>query len=148
MTGALGIKGLRGKKSPSFGFGKPQVVRSTDDVATISIAEEATVVPKPYAKSRPSYGKGQVDEVWENARQADGNVYDPNTGEQLFWDRSQSRNGQWDMGHVSGKEYRKLHQQYMNGEITLEEFKASYRSASNYQPESPSANRSHKYEQK
>ncbi|MCH5271853.1 MAG: DUF4157 domain-containing protein [Lachnospiraceae bacterium] len=32
---------------------------------------------KPYATSRPSYAAGQVQKVWNNAIQPDGNVYDP-----------------------------------------------------------------------
>ena len=103
---------------------------------------------KPYSnpKQRPKYGKGQVDNVWENAKQPDGNVYDPNTGELLEWDKTKSRAGQWDMGHVSGKEYRKLHKDYMDGKISKDEFLKEYRDPKNYQPESPSANRSRKYE--
>jgi len=51
------------------------------------------------------------------------------------------------MGHKPGKEYRKLHEKYMNGDITKEEFLEEYRNPNNYQPESKSSNRSHKYEQ-
>ena len=98
-------------------------------------------------KNRPKYSEGQVDEVWESAKQSDGNVYDPNTGEALSWDKAKSRTGQWDMGHKPGNEYRKLHQDYMDGRITREEFLKEYRNPDNYQPESPSANRSHRYEE-
>lgn len=31
-------------------------------------------------------------------------------------------NGQWDMGHIPGQEYSNIHAQYMNGEISLDEF--------------------------
>ncbi|WP_246066797.1 HNH/ENDO VII family nuclease [Paenibacillus koleovorans] len=57
---------------------------------------------KPYSNSsnRPKYGTGQVDEVWQNAKDANGKVYDPNAGEELFWDPTKLRAGQWDMGHV------------------------------------------------
>jgi RHS repeat-associated protein len=102
--------------------------------------------PKSYSNSRPSYGKGQVDEVWENAKDVDGKVYDPNTGEELIWDKSKSRAGQWDMGHTPENKYSEMHKKYMNGEITKEEFLEWYRNPKNYRPESPSANRSHKYE--
>ena len=54
------------------------------------------------------------------AKQPNGKVYDPYTGEELKWDQSSSRT--WDMGHKPGKEYRKLHQDYMNGKISKENF--------------------------
>ncbi|GAB3041200.1 HNH/ENDO VII family nuclease [Natronobiforma cellulositropha] len=103
---------------------------------------------KPYAKHRPSYLKHQPKQVWENAKQPDGNVYDPNTGEKLEWDRSKDRDGQWDMGHKPGEEYWRKHEAYMKGQITKEQFLQWYHNPNNYQPESPSANRSHKYEDK
>ncbi len=103
---------------------------------------------KPYAKSRPDYAKGQVDEVWENAKQADGKVYDPNTGEEIVWDKSKPRKGQWDMGHKHGMEYRKYHKDYMDGKITKDEFLKIHRDASHYQPEIPANNQSHKFEAK
>jgi NAD+--asparagine ADP-ribosyltransferase len=114
-------------------------------------------VDKPYSnpKNRPAYGEGQVDEVWDKAKQPDGNVYDPNTGEKLEWDKDKSRAGQWDMGHNSGKEYRKSHKDYMDGKITKEEFLNEYRDPSNYKPEAPSpkpqapsSNRSGQFEEK
>ena len=59
---------------------------------------------KPYANSRPDYAPGQEETVWEQAKDEDGNVYDPNTGEQLEWDRNKPRDGQWDMGHKPDRE--------------------------------------------
>jgi hypothetical protein len=124
-----------------------KALQETEEVAAKNL--EKDVVKKPYSdpKKRPAYEEGQVNETWENAKQPDGHVYDPNTGEKLEWDSSKSRMGQWDMGHVPGKEYRKLHQDYMDGKITKEEFLEEYHNPKNYQPESPSANRSHKYEE-
>lgn len=110
-------------------------------------ATAKTTVKKPYSKSRPSYGKGQVDEVWETAKQKDGKVYDPNTGEELTWDKAKKPRS-WDMGHKPGHEYKKLHKDYMDGKIDKDKFLERYRNPDNYQPESQSANRSHKYEQK
>jgi len=112
----------------------------------IKNVDEIVKVKKPYSTSRPSYGATQVDDVWEAAKQKDGKVYDPNTGEELTWNKGEKR--KWDMGHKPGKEYKKLHQDYMDGKITKEEFLKEYRDPNNYQPESQSANRSHKYEQK
>lgn len=104
--------------------------------------------PKPYSnpKMRPKYGKNQVDDVWNNAKDIDGKVYDPNTGEELFWDTTKSRAGQWDMGHTPENKYSEWHKKYIDGEISKKEFLDWYRNPKNYQPESPSANRSHKYE--
>lgn len=102
---------------------------------------------KKYADCRrPSYKKGQVDAVWEAAKDEDGKVYDPNTGAELTWDRSKLRRGQWDMGHKPGKEFRKTKKDYMDGKITEDEFVKECRNPDNYQPEDCSANRSHRFE--
>lgn len=52
------------------------------------------------------------------------------------------------MGHKPGKEYRKLHKQYMDGKISKDNFLEEYRNPKSYHPEMPSTNRSHKYEKK
>ena len=49
----------------------------------LKFIDEAKDKIKPYAKSRPSYGKGQVEKVWKSAKQPNGKVYDPYTGEEL-----------------------------------------------------------------
>lgn len=101
---------------------------------------------KPYAKSRPSYAKGQIEKVWENAKDSlTGKVYDP-TGKEIIWDRTKPRKGQWDMGHIPGEKYSEVHELYMNDVITKEEFLEWYRNPDNYRPELPSTNRGHKYE--
>ena len=111
---------------------------------------EVKNVHKPYSnpKQRPKYGKNQVEEAWDSAKQKDGNVYDPNTGELLTWDSSKSRAGQWDIGHRSGKEYRKLHKDYMDDKISKEQFLKEYRAPKNYQPEAVGANRNRRFEDK
>jgi hypothetical protein len=108
--------------------------------------DEVVEANKAYSASRPSYGKNQVEDVWEAAKQKNGKVYDPNTGEELVWSKEGKRN--WDMGHKPGKEYKKLHKDYMDGKITKDEFLKEYRNPQNYQPESQAANRSRKYEKK
>jgi hypothetical protein len=142
-----------------------EAIAKTDEVAKAANTSDATKATeskgpsgdggriekkKAYSnpKNRPAYSKNQVEEVWENEKQIDGNVYDPNTGELLEWDKNSSRAGQWDMGHKPGHEYRKLHKDYMDEKISLDEFLKQYRDPKNYQPESPSANRSHRYEGK
>jgi len=123
------------------------VVTKNGDDALKMLAAEKGMLKMPYSKSRPSYGKGQVDEVWEAAKQKNGKVYDPNTGEELIWDKAVKPRS-WDMGHLPGHEYRTLREKYLSGKITKQEFLKEYRNPKNYQPESKSANRSHKYEQK
>lgn len=102
---------------------------------------------KPYMNNRPSYAPGQVDQVWENAKDEDGIVRDPNTGKILTWDKSKPRTSQWDMGHKPGKEYHKLHKDYVEGKISKEEYIRKCQDPENYHPEDPSSNRSHKYEE-
>ncbi len=101
---------------------------------------------KPYARSRPNYAKGQVEAVWELAKDPKTRkVYDP-TGVEITWDRTKPRNGQWDMGHIPGQKYSEIFHLYMQGVISKEEFLAWYRDPNNYRPELPSTNRSHLYE--
>lgn len=101
---------------------------------------------KPYTNSRPSFRKGVVEEVWENAKGPDGLVRDPNTGEVINWTPGESRKGVWDMGHLPEEKYSEMHEAYMNGELTTKEFVDWYNDPANYRPELPSNNRSHKYE--
>ena len=107
--------------------------------------EGDTVAKKPYATSRPSYGKGQIEQVWEMNKDSTGKVWDP-SGAELIWDPTRPRNGQWDMGHLPEHKYSVWHQKYMDDELSLEEFLEWYRNPAHYRPELPSTNRSHKYE--
>ena len=128
-----------------------------DDVARIAntadkvsdgakAANNVAKVKKPYSNNRPSYAKGQVEEVWERAKDKDGIVRDPYTGEVLTWDKSKPHT--WDMGHIEGEEYRKMHKRYMDGEISKDDFLKWFRNPDNYQPQSQYSNRSHKFEQR
>ena len=86
--------------------------------ATMREALESGSGNKPYTNSRPSYGKNQVNEVWENAKDPiTGKVYDP-SGVEITWDKTKSRNGQWDMGHIPGEKYSEMHQLYMDDVIS------------------------------
>ena len=108
--------------------------------------EEAVTKAKPYSNSRPSYGKGQVEEVWNNARDpVTGKVYDP-TNVEHKWNPTKPRNGQWDMGHIPGEKYSDIHKLYMDGTLSKQEFLNWYRNPNNYRPELPSTNRGHKFE--
>lgn len=112
---------------------------------TADVQNATKTASKPYANHRPSYAQGQVEAVWENAKDMDGKVWDP-SGVEIVWDKSKSRNGQWDMGYIPGEKYSEMHSQYMNDLISKEEFLAWYRNPDNYRPELPSTNRSHRYE--
>ncbi|MBN73830.1 MAG: hypothetical protein CME32_31625 [Gimesia sp.] len=104
---------------------------------------------KPYSnpKNRPKYGDGQVEEVWKNAKGSDGKVIDPDTKEIIEWEPGLPRDGVWDMSHLPGHEFRKLHKRYMDGDITKEQFLEEYRNPARYRPETPTTNRSHKLEE-
>ncbi len=100
----------------------------------------------PYANSRPSYGKGQVDEVWNKAKDEAGEVWVRNKDGELVkidWKPGQPREGKWDMGHNAGREYRDLRDDYLSGKISKEEFVAEVQKAGNYRVEHPGRNRSH-----
>lgn len=100
----------------------------------------------PYTSSRPSYVQGQVEQVWESARDPKtGKVLDP-SGQEIFWDRTLPRRGQWDMGHIPGEKYAEKHKKYLSGLITKEDFLAWYHDPKNDRPELPKTNRSHCYE--
>lgn len=100
----------------------------------------------PYANSRPSYGKKQVEEVWENAKDGNGEVWvlDKNGDRvKIDWEPNQRRRHVWDMGHVPGQEYRKLRDDYLSGKMTKDEFLEEYRDVENYEVAHPGRNRSH-----
>ena len=97
-------------------------------------------------KKSTFFRKGVVEKVWENAKGPDGLVRDPNPGEIIHWTPGESRKGVWDMGHIPEAKNSEMHEAYMNGELTTEEFVDWYNDPANYRPELPSNNRSHKYE--
>ncbi|MCT1689978.1 HNH/ENDO VII family nuclease [Brevibacterium sp. p3-SID960] len=129
---------------------------------------DGNAIPNTNPKDRPSYDTGQVEQVWENSRNQQIEDYDDGILEdihnnppphapkkdsmwvldkhgewrEITWKPGDSRRGVWDMGHLPGHEYRKLHQRYVNGEITREEFLAEYRDPDNYRVEDPGRNRS------
>jgi hypothetical protein len=120
--------------------------KGAHDAETLAKTSEKDISHLPYSKSRPKYAPDQAQRVYDNAKSEDGKVYDPHTQEELPWDKSKPRNGQWDMGHMPGKEYRKLRQRFESGEISKAEFLKEYRDPANYRPESVHENRSRKWE--
>ncbi len=146
---AVGVEIAEGAEATAGVLEVGETAETADVVNTKNVSKE--IVDGPYVRDgkpygRPSYKKGQVGEVWENAEAIDGEVRDPNTGKILEWDKSIKRNGQWDMGHIEEEKYFDKWKEYQQGEITKKEFLDWFNDAKNYRPESPSANRSHRYE--
>lgn len=103
--------------------------------------------PRPYLdpKSRPSFRKQTILDVWNNEVRADGTVLDP-AGRVIEWTPGTPRRGVWDMGHIPGEKYHDRWLEYVNGEMTPAEFREWYNTAEHYRVEHPTTNRSHKYE--
>jgi hypothetical protein len=105
-------------------------------------------IPERYLDptNRPGYANGQVEQVWNAAKNGAGKVYDPFTGEELTWDMSRPRTDQWQMGHLVDNEYRTVHAKLIAGDMTWEEFFAWYKDPMNYQPQSIPSNTSGRFE--
>lgn len=100
----------------------------------------------PYANHRPDYSDQQVLDVWEDAKDENGEVWvTDRDGErvQIEWEPGEPRKDVWDMGHVPDAQYRDLRHAYLNHEISLEDFIEEYRDPDNYRVEHPDRNRSH-----
>ena len=104
---------------------------------------------------RPSYGANQVQTVWDRDVVKDpssshyGQVYDEKNNKWLSWNKSEPRQGQWDMGHIENKEYRGALEKYINMEYDPNDFdrnqqlfESYYRNPDNYHAEDCHGNRS------
>lgn len=90
---------------------------------------------------RPSgYRSGLRDEVWEAAKDFDGNVYDPLTG----WIMNKS--DPWDMGHAPGYEFRKHKASAKARGISRARFLDEHNIADHFRPELPDSNQCHEGE--
>ena len=119
---------------------------SWSEVTGFDVDDDKQSTKKPYAKSRPPYGKKQIEAVWDaNVDPETGMATDP-TGANITWDKTVPRMGQWDMGHKPEHKYSDYHGKYMNGEISKEEFLKVHRNPDNYRPELPNTNRGHLFE--
>ncbi|OYN99527.1 GH-E family nuclease [Enemella evansiae] len=125
-----------------------------DDDGVVQVAPGDT---RPYLRpgSRPSMRDSTVRQVWDDAQDSQGRVFDPNTGERIDWTPGTSRRDVWDMGHTPGNEYRNSWDDYVNGRPPYDGangtdpakvFRDHYNDPEIYQPELPSANRSRRYE--
>jgi hypothetical protein len=92
--------------------------------------------------NRPSgYRAGVRDTVYDNAIEgATGVARDPVTGKFI------KREGDWDMGHKPGYEFKKHQQSVEERGISREEFLNEHNDPSHYRPEIPSSNRGHRGE--
>ncbi|WP_313592393.1 PAAR-like domain-containing protein [Agrobacterium cavarae] len=89
---------------------------------------------------RPGFRKKTKEDAWNNAKGAEGKVFDPDTGVEI------KPTDRWDMGHKPGYEFWK-HQESAQGRgISREQFINEYNNASHYRPELPSSNQSHRLE--
>lgn len=68
---------------------------------------------------------------------------DGNNWRLIEWGPGEPRQEVWDMGQLPDREYAKLRDRYLSGEITLEEFRSRYQNPANYSVQDPSRNRSH-----
>ena len=113
------------------------------------------LVNGPYIRDGKSYGRPTLTgdkkleferAVYNKQVDPDGVLRDPNTRDVIDWKPGQSRRGVVDFGHKEGKTYKKMFEKYKNREITLQELKDFQFNPDNFRIETPSANRSHKFE--
>nr|WP_279323972.1 HNH/ENDO VII family nuclease [Clostridium butyricum] len=98
-------------------------------------------VSNPVSYKRPSgFRKGVRDKVWDNAKNANGDVIDPLTKKVM--DKSEP----WDMGHKPGFEFRKHKKSAEERGIPRKQFLDEHNNPDHYTPELPSSNRGHKGE--
>ncbi len=103
--------------------------------------EFAQLGPDDPRFSRPTYyRKGVRDQVFDSAKDSQGLVRDPLTGDVIDPDEP------WDMGHKPGYEFRKHQKSAAERGISRKEFLDEYNNPDDFQPELPSSNRSHKGE--
>lgn len=137
----------RGHTNPGIGHDRPGDMPATGTPNSFGYDSDGNLMP--YANERPSLPKSVVREVWERDSQldemnrryidledSDGNV------KRVYWEKGQSRQGEWDMGHERGREYRKLREAYLSHKISKEEFLKQCKNPDNYLVELPSVNRS------
>uniref|UniRef100_UPI00298DFEA8 GH-E family nuclease n=1 Tax=Treponema sp. TaxID=166 RepID=UPI00298DFEA8 len=116
-------------------------------------------LPK-YWTSRPPYKDGQVEKVWENAKNGHEFWTDENGVEHIkmggkkgtvSWDKTKPRNkqgeiprnGQWDMGHIKDNKYDDYYAKFVNKEMNEKDFLDWYHEAKHYEPQTIKYNRSH-----
>ena len=110
-------------------------------ISNAALGEEVLIQGKTAVSStykRPShFRKGIRDQVWENAKNAEGKVIDRVTGREIH------KNEPWDMGHLEKHEFWKHQIDAQNRGISRKQFLDEYNDPAIYRPELPSSNRSH-----
>ena len=110
-------------------------------ISNAALGEEVLIQGKTAVSStykRPShFRKGIRDQVWENAKNAEGKVIDRVTGREIH------KNEPWDMGHLDKHEFWKHQIDAQNRGISRKQFLDEYNDPAIYRPELPSSNRSH-----
>ena len=110
-------------------------------ISNAALGEEVLIQGKTAVSStykRPShFRKGIRDQVWENAKNAEGKVIDRVTGREIH------KNEPWDMGHLEKHEFWKHQIDAQNRGISRKQFLDEYNDPTIYRPELPSSNRSH-----
>ncbi|MFD3216738.1 WXG100 family type VII secretion target [Bacillus sp. BR_7a] len=147
----------------AYQYMESKVVKGTGDVgdkasgANIKKSDDFSgpLENGPYIKNGKPRGRPQLSgekklgfekDVFNKQIDPDGILRDPNTSETIDWKPGRPRKGKVDFGHTEGNSYKKMFEKYKHGEITLEELKEFQFNPDNFRLETPSANRSHKYE--
>ena len=153
------VNSWRAQQRHPWEAGPSKNAKSEQLDSTSSIRDNDSKVPlvngpyirngNPYGRPRP--GKKEMpafEETVYAASVGNGQVLkDPNTAAILPWKPGEPRQGVVDFGHKPGHSYRSVFEKYRTGEITKEDLIAFQKDPANYQIESPSANRSHRYEE-
>ena len=109
----------------------------------------------PYIRNGKPYGRPTLrgdmklqfeSKVYNNCVDLNGVLRDPNTNDIIEWKPGRPRKNTVDFGHKTGKTYREMFRLYKNGEITLDDLKKFQFDPENFRLETPSGNRSHKFE--
>lgn len=135
-----------GKKGYNKGVGSSKVVKNDFllplDLQYFAEGKKKTkkkrlsVKEDPY--QRPSgFRKGVRESVFNNAKDANGRVFDVQSGKEIKFTDS------WDMGHLPGYEFRKHRASAQKRQITRKQFLNEHNDPSHYRPELPSSNRNH-----
>jgi hypothetical protein len=151
LSGDLGIDASR------LGVGTPEAVPVPEGEAGTVRTEHEPITDGPYIKDGKQNGRPRLtgeaklefeQAVYERQVDAGGILRDPNTRKAIDWKPGQPRKGVADFGHTFGEEYWKAFERYRSGKWSLEQLKEHEFNSENFQIESPSSNRSRKFEEK
>lgn len=130
-------------ENPGTGTARPGQLPLTGEPG--SYGYDADGQRLPYANHRPDYSPSQEVDVWNLAKDENGEVWVRDQNNDLVrieWEPGQPRQGVWDMGHIPTAPYRDLRENYLSGRISREQFLEQYRNPANYGVEHVTVNRS------